>query len=282
MVAVFPQNQTTTTTEPNESSNVCSPNIRVQWNMPLLEAGSPLYFRWTPFATSKKMRWISICGLRVYAPGSNWYNHCSLIPMIYSLCGMDHPTLYIEYHVICTMDICEHTHIISWPDFNYCPWPKLQYLEIGANQINSFWVNSPCTKKGWSQTPLKKAFVCALFWSTVNIPPPQKKKTSASKASQKEQNGLPTINFRMWTPSFKKESLPKRTLEKSTFMAVAGAFFCCQAICPQKTCSSKLGIISLNLLGSTNHPNMFEDGDMICFGEKEGRNWGEKHANSCG
>lgn len=271
-VGLSPQNQTTTTTEPNESSNVCSPNIRVQWNMTLLEAGSPLHFRLTPFATSKKTRWILIWvkyhlwNAGSTPLGSNWYNHCSLIPMIYSLCGMDHPTLHIEYHTSYAPWISVSkpiwylgltSIIVRDPSCN-----TLKSVQIKSIPLGEFTMHKK--RRESNSTYLKRHLFALCFWSTVYIPPAKKKKkTSASKASQKNRIVFQRSNVRIWTPSFKKESLPKRTLEKSTFMAdvkIRNHF-------PQ--------LFGINKPG----PNMFEDGDMIFFGEKEGRNWGEKHAN---
>lgn len=222
-VGLSPQNQTTTTTEPNESSNVCSPNIRVQWNMTLLEAGSPLHFRLTPFATSKKTRWILIWvkyhlwNAGSTPLGSNWYNHCSLIPMIYSLCGMDHPTLHIEYHTSYAPWISVSkpiwylgltSIIVRDPSCN-----TLKSVQIKSIPLGEFTMHKK--RRESNSTYLKRHLFALCFWSTVYIPPAKKKKKNiCQQGFPKEQNRLPAIKCSDLDSQFQKGKSPQKNLGK--------------------------------------------------------------------
>lgn len=258
-VGLSPQNQTTTTTEPNESSNVCSPNIRVQWNMTLLEAGSPLHFRLTPFATSKKTRWILIWvkyhlwNAGSTPLGSNWYNHCSLIPMIYSLCGMDHPTLHIEYHTSYAPWISVSkpiwylgltSIIVPDPSCN-----TLKSVQIKSIPLGEFTMHKK--RRESNSTYLKRHLFALCFWSTVYIPPAKKKHLPARLPKRTESSSSDQM-FGFGLPVSKRKVSPKEPWKNRPSWLM-----------------SKLGIIFLNFLGSTNQaPTCLKMGTWYFLGKR--------------
>lgn len=137
--------------------------------------------------------------------------------MIYSLWGMCHPTLYIEYHTSYApwISVSKPISYLGLTSI-IVPDPSCNTVQIKSNPFG--WIPY-AQKKAGVKLHLKRHLFALCFWSTV-LSPPQKKTHLPARLPKKNRMVFQRSNVRIWTPSFKKESLPKRTLEKSTFMAV--------------------------------------------------------------